>query len=260
MNQQQTAPVLCEQIGRVARITLNRPEARNALNTPSLAALQGHLDTAMADPGIGAVLLAANGPVFCAGADLKEAAQAMDGGDFWSQYDRASQSLRIHQQLPRMPKPIVAAVQGPAVAGGCGVAMSCDLVIASDQAVFGYPEVNRGLSAAMVMVGLTQLVGRRQALDLLLTGRLVPAEEAREIGLINMVVPHAELADRALAYTAELAEKSPSALRITKDLYRHAQEMDYDRALEHARDINLMLRQTKDARAGAKAFAEGGAR
>lgn len=260
MSEQTPGPVIYEQIGRVARITLNRPEARNALNTPTLTALQSHLDAAMADPEIGAVLLAANGPVFCAGADLKEASQAMDGGDFWSQYDRASQSLRIHQQLPRMPKPVVAAVQGPAVAGGCGVAMSCDLVIASDEASFGYPEVNRGLSAAMVMVGLTQLVGRRQALDMLLTGRLVKADEAREIGLINVVVPHEDLAERALAYTADLAAKSPSALRITKDLYRNVQEMDYDRALEHARDINLMLRQTKDAKAGAKAFAEGGAR
>ena len=137
------------------------------------------------------------------------------------------------------------------------MAMSCDLVIASDKAKFGYPEVNRGLAAAMVMVGLTQLVGRRHALDLLLTGRLLEGPEAVAIGLINRVVPHEDLYTEALQYTAELAQKSPSALRITKDLYRNVQEMDYDRALEHARDINMMLRQTKDAKAGAQNFATG---
>lgn len=247
-------PVLQDTIGRVSVITLNRPRARNALNTPLLDALDQHLSAAMADPAIGAVMLTANGPAFCAGADLKETASAMDSGDFWAQHERASRSLRIHQQLPRMPKPIVAAVNGTAVAGGCGIAMSCDLVIASDQAKFGYPEINRGLAAAMVMVGLTKLVGRRHAMDLLLSGRLVDGDEAVQMGLINSVVPHGELYERALTYTSALAEKSPSALRITKDLYRNALDMDYDRALEYARDVNMMLRQTKDARAGAHDF------
>lgn len=256
MNTAENNTVLYEQKGRVAVLTLNRPAARNALNTPLLLELEDHFARAMSEPGVGAVMLTAAGSAFCAGADLKEASAAMNTGDFWSQYERASQSLALHQLLPRMPKPVVAAVQGAAVAGGCGLAMSCDLIIASDQAKFGYPEVNKGLAAAMVMVGLTKLVGRRQALDLLLTGRLVDASEAREMGLINKVVDHNVLYEEALEYTSALAEKSPSALRITKDLYRNVQEMDYDRALEHARDINMMLRQTKDARAGAMNFAK----
>jgi enoyl-CoA hydratase/carnithine racemase len=248
--------VLSERDGRVAIISLNRPAARNALNRALLGELQIAIDTAAADPDVGAIVLTGKGPAFCAGADLKEAASGMVGVDFWSRYERASQSMRIHQQLPRLTKPVIAAVNGFAVAGGCGLAMSCDLVIASDTAIFGYPEVNRGLVAAMVMVSLSRIVGRRQALDLLLTGRQVSAQEAKELGMVNRVVPPDRLLPEAQAWAAEIASKSASALRVTKDLFRQVQELDYDRALEHARDVNQMIRQTRDAQEGAAAFAK----
>jgi enoyl-CoA hydratase/carnithine racemase len=248
-------PLTVEREGRVAILTLDRPEARNALNRALLRALNAAIAEAEADAGIGAIVLTGNGPAFCAGADLKETAADMEGDDFWARYERANQSLDFHKRLPKLSKPVIAAVNGFALAGGCGVAMSCDLVIASDAAKFGYPEVKRGLVAAMVMVSLSRLVGRRQALDLLLTGRQISAQEALALGLINRVVPHDQLRARALDYAAEVAANSASALRMTKALFHHVMELDYDRALEYARDANQMMRQTRDARAGAAAFA-----
>ncbi len=240
--------------GRVGLLTLNRPEARNGLNSALLAQLDGGLRDMAADAGIGVIVLAANGPSFCAGGDLKEAATETE---FWTQYDRAGQSMRVHELLPRLPKPVIAAVDGHAVAGGCALAMSCDLVIASDRAKFGYPEVGKGLVAAMAMVSLSRVVGRRQALDLLFSARIVDADEALRLGMVNRVVPHERLMDEVLAYATDMASKSAAALRVTKDLYRQVQEVDYDRALAYARDVNQMVRATKDARQGAADFAKG---
>jgi enoyl-CoA hydratase/carnithine racemase len=252
------AEILFDTRDRVLTITLNRPEARNALNSALLSKLVSALESGAADPEVGVVVLTGTGDTFCAGADLKEVVRNMDDADpFSSAYDRTTQSLRVHQLLPRLPKPVIAAVNGTAVAGGCGLAMSCDLVIAAQSARFGYPEVNRGLVAAMVMVSLSRVVGRRQALDLLLSGRFVPSSEALELGMINQVVPDAELADHVAAYAREMAAKPATALRFTKELYRQVVELDYDRAMEYARDVNQMIRQTGAARQGAAAFAAG---
>lgn len=255
-----TDVLLTEQIDRVRVLTLNRPESRNALNRALVDALGDALRQAAADPQVGCIVLTGNGPAFCAGADLKEKAVGIDGQpDFWAQYERTNGSMAVHRLLPSLPKPVVAAVNGYALAGGCGLAMSCDLVISSDQAQYGYPEVTRGLVAAMVMVSLSRLVGRRQAMDLLLTGRRVSADEALQLGLINRVVPHDALMANALEFATTLANQSPSAMRFTKDLFRQVMELDYDRALEYARDLNLMIRQTRDAQSGTRAFAQGGA-
>ncbi|WP_293380431.1 enoyl-CoA hydratase/isomerase family protein [Phenylobacterium sp. SCN 70-31] len=245
-------PVLAERRGAVAVVTLNRPAARNALNRALLAALHEHLHAAMEDDSVRAVVLTGAGPAFCAGADLREALDTPPGAEgFWLQYDRSGQSLDLHRLLPRLPKPVIAAVNGFALGGGCGVAMSCDLVIASDQATFGYPEVAQGLVAAMVMVSLSRIVGRRQALDLLLTGRKLTAADALGLGLVNRVAPHGDLLDQAVAYAEEVAQHSAQALRMTKSLYYNVAELDLDRALDYARDFNQMLRQTKPAAGGA---------
>jgi enoyl-CoA hydratase/carnithine racemase len=242
--------------GRVGTITLNRPQARNALNRALLAELHDALDALGGDQDVGVVVLTGADPAFCAGADLKEGSE-QQSGDFWAVHERASQSMRLHQKLARLPKPVVAAVNGPAVAGGCGLAMSCDIVIASDRATFGYPEVRRGLVAAMAMVSLSRIVGQRVALDLLLTGRTVAADEGLAMSLINKVVPHADLMPAALEYATDMAARSNSALRLTKDLFRQVSELDYDLALAHARDVNLLVRQTTDAHRGYTDFANG---
>ena len=247
--------VLYRKEGGVAIVTLNRPEARNALNSTLLAELQDSIDAAVADPDVNVLVLTGNGPAFCAGADLKESAARMDGDDFWGAYERTSQSMRIHQQLPQLPLPVIAAVNGFAVAGGCGLAMSSDIVIASDRATFGYPEVTRGLVAAMAMVTLSRVIGRRQALDLLLSGRIVDAGEALELGMINRVVPHEDLLAETIAYASKMAANSATAVRATKYLFRQVIEVDYDRALEYARDVNQMLRGSRDAQRGTTAFA-----
>ena len=246
------APVLAERHGAVAVITLNRPKARNALNRALLAGLHEHLRAAVQDEAVRAIVLTGNGPAFCAGADLKEAVDTPPGPDgFWTQYDRSGQSLELHRLLPKLPKPVIAAVNGFALGGGCGLAMSCDLVIASDQATFGYPEVSQGLVAAMVMVSLSRIVGRRQALDLLLTGRHLTPQQALDLGLINRTAQHDELLAQAIAYADEIARHGASALRMTKALYYNVAELDLDRALDYARDFNQMLRQTKPAAASA---------
>lgn len=249
--------VLAETRGHVRLITLNRPDARNALNKELLEALHGELERAGSDSAVGAVVLTGAGSSFCAGADLKEVKQGIDGDGFWSRYDRATASMIVHQLLPRLTKPVVAAVNGYAVAGGCGLAMSSDLVVASSEAHFGYPEVRRGLVPAMVMVSLSRVVGRRAALDLLLSGRLIDAEEALRLGMVNRVVSPEHLVSGAVEYAAEIAENSGSAIRITKALFNQISELDYDRALENARDVNQLMQHTVDAVDGTSAFAAG---
>lgn len=257
MTEQESADVLVERIGRVGVVQLNRPRARNALNRSLLRGLQDALDKLAADPGVGVLVVTGTAPAFCAGADLKENASAELATDFWARHERVTQSMRIHQMIPRLPKPVIAAVNGPAVAGGCGLAMSCDLVLASDTATFGYPEVGRGLVAAMVMVSLNRLVSRRAALELLLSGRIIGAAEAMHLGMVNRVVPHDRLLEEALEYAAQMAGRSATALRVTKDLFRQVGELDYDRALEYARDVNLMVSSTSDARQGFASFGRG---
>ncbi len=240
--------------GRVAVITLNRPEARNALNAELLRELLQSFEAVEIDDGIGAVVLTGNGPAFCAGADLKETSRTIEVGDFWTGYSRTNQSLHLHQMLPKFPKPVIAAVNGFAVAGGCGVAMSCDLVVAGSSAKFGYPEVKRGLVAAMVMVRLERLVGQRVALELLLSGRLIDSTEALSAGMINRVVSDDETLPTAIELGEELSSRPASALRFTKELFRQVQDMSYDLALEHARDVNQMIHRAGDAGKGVSAF------
>lgn len=238
----------------VAVITLNRPGARNALNSALLSELMDALTNADEDQSVRAVVLTGEGPSFCAGADLKEAATATSG-DLFAIRSRADQSRNLHELIPTLSVPVIAAVNGHALAGGCGVAMSCDLVIASDRAVFGYPEVARGQVAAMVMVSLSRLVNRRVALDLLLSARIIDADEARAIGLINRVVAHDELMAQALEYARRLASHSGSAIRLTKDLFYRVETGDYVAALNLARDANMLMRFTADSRQGAADFA-----
>ncbi len=234
----------------MAVLTLNRPHARNALNAALVEALLAHLRAYGADAEVRAVVLAANGPAFCAGADLRE----LPAGGFDEAVARVDLAVALHAAAPRMRTPVIAAVGGPAVAGGSGLALSCDLVIASEAAWFGYPEVRRGLVAALVMVNLQRLVGRRIALELLLTGRRVDAHEARALGMVTEVVPAGEELARACERASEIAASPPAAVALTKELFQRVGELPYDAARGLARDANLLMRRTDDARAGTEAF------
>ncbi|WP_166353270.1 enoyl-CoA hydratase/isomerase family protein [Phytoactinopolyspora limicola] len=224
-------------------LTLNRPRARNALDSELLQSLFQALDEAATDPDVGAVLLTGTGPAFCAGFDMKEAMSRPRPEQFWDRYTGSRSGDRIYNILPLLPKPVITAVNGFAVGAGAAIAISSDIVLAADSAKLGYPEVNHGIVAATAAVSLSRTVGRLQALELLLTGRMLEATEAQALGLVTRVVPAAELADQALALATELAAKPPVAMRMTKEMFRHVQEMDYDRALEYARDVGQLTRE-----------------
>ncbi|MDF5753172.1 enoyl-CoA hydratase/isomerase family protein [Spongiactinospora sp. TRM90649] len=237
------AAVLCRTDGRVRVITLNRPKVRNAMNSELRRLFHQAVDDAVADPEIGAIVLTGSGPAFSSGQDLKEAGSGTPPEDLWGRYLQAIDHDRIYEQMSRLPKPVIAAVNGFAVGGGCALAVSCDVVIAADTARFGYPETNHGIAPVTVAVGLSRLVGRLQALDLLLSGRFIDAAEAHAMGMVTRIVPADDLMKEAIGYAQALAEKSPTAIRLTKRVFRAVQELDYDHAFEYARDISLMTRE-----------------
>lgn len=240
--------VLPEQ--RIAVLTLNRPESRNAMNMGLVARLHHYLDELEERSEVNAVVLTAADPVFCAGADLKE----VGSSDPDTMRRRVEMSTRLYQRFRLSRLPFVAGVNGHALAGGCGLAMSCDLVVASEEAEFGYPEVRRGLVAALVMVNLVRMAKPRLGLEMILTGRRVSAEEAFRAGLVNRVVPKSEVLPEAIRLASEIANCDPAAVRISKDLYYRLLDSSYDAGLEQARFTNLIVRQSKTALERARAF------
>ena len=244
--------VLSDQESRVLTLTLNRPEARNAMNAALVEELIEALTEADRDGSVGAIVLTGADPVFCAGADLKEMAGSDPNVSSW----RVERSLRMYGMFAELTKPVVGAINGHAVAGGCGLAMACDIVISSEDAEFGYPETQRGLVAALVMVSLSRLVGRRAALEILLSGRRVPASEAKAIGMINEVVAKSQVLTRAKQLASALAGLDPDAIAITKDLFYRVSELPAAAAMDRARAANLLIRHIRAAAASLSADGE----
>lgn len=205
--------------GPAAVLTIDRPDRRNALSRALIAELAAAFTRAAADPAARAVVLTGSGPAFCAGMDLDEL-RATLGDEQDLVWDDAARLSALYEQIYSLPKPTVAAVSGAAVAGGAGLVTVCDLAVAVPAAKFGYPEVRRGLVAAMVMPHLLRHVGERAARWLLLTGELIDAPAAERAGLVNAVVPAEALLDTALDWCRSLAEGGPKALTTTKDLLR----------------------------------------
>jgi methylglutaconyl-CoA hydratase len=211
--------VLYELRTPAAVLTLNRADKRNALSRALIAALAAAVERAAADAAARVVILTGSGPAFCAGMDLEELQatlhQAPEESPVWEDAERLA---ALFDRIYTLPKPTVAAVNGAAVAGGAGFVSVCDLALAVPAAKFGYPEVRRGLVAAMVLPHLLRHVGERAARHLLLTGDLIDAAAAERIGLINRVVEPGRLVDAALALARSLAEGGPLALATTKSL------------------------------------------
>jgi methylglutaconyl-CoA hydratase len=200
-------------------LTLNRSEKRNALNRQLINDIRAAFTLAADDNQVRVVILTGAGPVFCAGMDLSELSQTLDEPDEAALvHEDANRLSDLYEFIYSLPKPTIAAVNGPAVAGGAGLLTVCDLALATTAAKFGYPEVRRGLVAAMVMPHLMRHVGERAARDLLLRGELVDAATALRIGLINEVVPADQLISTAVTWSRQLAEGSPGSLRMTKEL------------------------------------------
>lgn len=236
-----------------AIITLQRVDKRNALSRELIAALAEAVTRARDDQAARSVILAAAGPAFCAGMDLGELQESTltpkEASPVW---DDALRLANLYDLIYTLPKPTIAAVQGPAIAGGAGLVTVCDLALAVPEAKFGYPEVRRGLVAAMVMPHLLRYVGERLARYLLLTGNLIDAVDALRGGLVNEVVSGASLLDRALELTRSLAEGGPEALAQTKEFLRLFSRQAV--SVEEAARGSAAPRLTEECQQGLRAF------
>jgi enoyl-CoA hydratase/carnithine racemase len=247
-----------EQVGDVAVLTLNRPEARNCLSEALIADLHAAIDAIRDDKAVRAVVIAAAGKAFSSGHDLKELtarrADADGGRAFFAQMMTACSAMM--QSIVRLPKPVVAAVQGIATAAGCQLVASCDLAIASEQAAFATPGVDIGLFCSTPMVALSRNVPRKQAMEMLLTGEPVSATRAREIGLVNRVVAHGTERDAAIALAQQVARKSAHTIKIGKEAFYRQVEMSLADAYRFASEVMTENMMARDAEEGICAFVE----
>ena len=248
------APVLVALDGPIARLTLNRPERRNALDPELAGALASAIEAASGDPDVRVIVLTGAGSAFCAGARLDDLLAASERGDSTAVAASFGAVEDVYRALLAARPPTIAAVNGYALAGGAGLATLCDFAIASERAQLGYPEVQLGLAPGMVMAFLFRLVGFRVGLELALTGRRVAADEAARIGLVNAVVAPERLDAEVAALAGRLAALSPSALALTKRWARALGEMDLATAIRQGRDVSTLAALTPDARAGIQAF------
>ena len=235
----------------IATLTLNRPAARNALSMGLMQALDDALAAIAGDPSVKAVIVAANGPAFCAGHDLREIRATPNREAYEAVFALCS---RLMQRIVRLPKPVIARVHGVATAAGCQLVASADLAVAADSARFATPGVDIGLFCSTPMVALTRAVGRKAAMEMLLTGDMVPAARARELGLINTVVPEAELASATRALALRIASKSPLTVAIGKEAFYRQAEMDLADAYAYASEVMTRNMMARDAAEGIDAF------
>jgi enoyl-CoA hydratase/carnithine racemase len=250
--------LLREDKGGIAILTLNRPQARNSLSEALLKALSDALSAIAHDRTVRAVVIAANGPAFSAGHDLKELNAHRSDEDRGRAYFKHIMNLcsRVMQQVVTLPQPVIAAVQATATAAGCQLVASCDLAIASQAAKFATPGVNIGLFCSTPMVALSRNVSRKQAMQMLLTGDLISAEEAARIGLVNEVVPAGEERAAALMLAAKIAGKSTLTVKIGKEAFYRQAEMPLADAYDYASQVMVENMLARDAEEGINAFIE----
>ena len=240
-----TDQVLYSVEGAVARITLNRPEKRNALNDAVIAGVRKGLKSASLDERVRVVVIAGAGKDFCSGADLS-ALQKIAGASVVENTEDARLLLELFSLIRELPIPVVAAVTGRALAGGCGLATACDLVLASASARFGYPEVKIGFVPAMVMAILRRNVSEKRAFELITRGAEIGADQAKEFGLVNHIFPDQSFSEDVTRYVAEFEKMSRSAISLTKTLLYQMDGMSFPEALETGADVNVIARLTDD--------------
>ena len=246
--------VILQVEGEVALLTLNRPEKRNALSPELIADILEALYTVEHGPSRAAILTGA-GQSFCAGMDLAALRKLADQTPAENLAD-ARRTLGLFRRVWSFPKPLIAAVNGAAVAGGCGLATLCDFTVAATEAKFGYPEVRIGFMPALVSAFVQLQVGEKVARDLLLTGRIFSAAEARELGLVNRVVPAEQVVPTSRAIAAELMLNSPNSLVATKRLLMRVEEDELNRRLDLGLAESVAIRDTPELREGLNAFLE----
>jgi enoyl-CoA hydratase/carnithine racemase len=233
--------VLTETVGAVRRITMNRPEKLNAMNPALVEAMIASLRAADEDDQVAVIVLAGAGRAFSAGADISKSADAAPP-TAREVVAASNRTVRLYKQLTETNTPIVAEVHGYALGGGCNVAVSSDLVVAAENAVFGYPELKVGLAATAVSPAIVHQIGRKAAFELLTLCENISAARALELGMINRVVPDDELTDRAMAMAEQLAGFDHDALWMTKQTIRRAADLPLGAALEMARDGGLGMK------------------
>lgn len=239
--------------GGVATLTLNRPQARNALNRGLMDALGHELEAIAADGAVKVVVVTAQGPVFCAGHDLKELRAEASREAYEALFTQCS---RLMLAITRLKKPVIASVQGMATAAGCQLVAACDLAVVSTAARFATPGVNIGLFCSTPMVALSRTVGRKQAMEMLLTGEAVTAEEAKSIGLVNRVVPPETLETATAELASEIAAKSPFTLAVGKEAFYRQIEMGLEEAYAYTSEVMTRNMLSRDAEEGVDAFLE----
>lgn len=239
---------------RIAYITLNRPEKRNAFSQDFVRSLRNHFQQAKTDEEVKVVVLEAKGKVFCAGADLQYL-QKLQDFSYEENYDDSSFLRDLYAMIYSFPKPVIAAVQGHAIAGGCGLVTVCDYVLSVPQAKFGYTEVKIGFVPAIVMPFLVRKIGESRARMLLLTGDLISVQEALQYGIVHEVVPSEQLNDRVEKLATHLCDtNSATAMRLTKEMLLQTTGQPLEDALEAGAKLNASARQTEDCQRGIAAF------
>jgi enoyl-CoA hydratase/carnithine racemase len=253
------SPILLrETLGSIAVVTLNRPAARNSLSEAVIAALHAALNEIGDDKNIRALVIAANGPAFSAGHDMKEmTARRSDpdrGRAYFAEIMNACSAMM--QAVVHLPKPVIAAVQGIATAAGCQLVASCDLAVASEAASFATPGVDIGLFCSTPMVALSRNVPRKHAMEMLLTGEPIPATTARDIGLVNRVVAAGTERDAAIALAQKVALKSAYTVKLGKTAFYRQAEMSLADAYRYAAEVMTENMMARDAEEGIGAFIE----
>ena len=239
--------------GSVGRVTLNRPEKKNALNDELIAELKQALSDVAIDESVRSIVLAGSGTDFCSGADLS-ALEKISKASAAENAEDARTLLDLFLLIRRLPVPVIAAVHGRALAGGCGLASACDIVLASKSAQFGYPEVKIGFVPAMVTAILRRNVSEKVAFELLTRGETTEADDAHRIGLVNHVFEDSTFDDNVRKFAEEFANSSKSAVALTKNLLYQVDGLSFTEAIETGADVNVIARMTEDCQKGIAQF------
>ena len=251
----ETEAVIYSADGAIGRITLNRPEKRNALNDAMIDGLTAALDAAEGNEAIRAVLITGAGQDFCSGADLS-ALQKISAASLTDNVEDARSLMDLFLMIRRARVPVIAAVRGRALAGGCGLATACDLVLASASARFGYPEVKIGFVPAMVMAILRRNVSEKRAFEMITRGVEIAAAEAKQFGLINQVFADESFEQEIEAYARAFEKVSGSAVALSKQLLYQMDGMPFVEGLQSGLDVNVIARMTEECRKGIARFLE----
>jgi methylglutaconyl-CoA hydratase len=245
--------LLYESDGAIARLTLNRPEKRNALDRELISELLAALESSCGDARLRVLVIRGAGKDFCAGADLAELEKSIRAGVLENISD-ARHLANLFRAIREHPLPVLAAVHGRALAGGCGLATACDLVLAAESAQFGYPEVNIGFVPAMVMAMLRRSVSEKAAFELVATGEAIPAARAAELGLVQRLFTDDSFEAGVNDFAEKLAAKPASAIALFKRLLYQIDALPFSAALESGIQVNAIARMSDDCRRGVEKF------